>query len=74
VTKFHLDVPLIKANKHIEENPAKQNFDLETLGRLDRPLQAVRPTPPENEPAGQTLTSSRPISQITPWIAAKLRD
>jgi hypothetical protein len=72
--KFHPDAPLIKANKLTEENPAKQNFDIETPGRLDRPLQAVRLPPPEIEPAGQTLTSSRPISRITPRIAAKLWD
>jgi hypothetical protein len=42
------------ANKLIEENPAKQNFDLEGPGRLDYPLQAVRPPLPENQPAGQT--------------------
>jgi hypothetical protein len=40
-----------------EENPAKQNFDLEDPGQLDRPLQAVRPPLPENEPVGQTSTS-----------------
>jgi hypothetical protein len=72
--KFHLDAPLIKANKLTKENPVKQNFDLEDPGRLDRPLQAVRPPLPENQPAGQTPTSSRPISQITPQIAAKLRE
>jgi hypothetical protein len=65
---------MIKANKLTEENPTKQNFDLETPGRLDCPLQAVRPPLPEKQPAGQTLTSSRPISRITPRIAAKLRD
>jgi hypothetical protein len=48
--KFHPDAPLIKANKLTEENLAKQNFDLETPGRLDRPLQAVRPPLPENSP------------------------
>jgi hypothetical protein len=50
----------------------KQNFDLESPGRLDRPLQAVRPPLPEKQPAGQTPTSSRPICRITPQIAAKL--
>jgi hypothetical protein len=34
--KFHPDAPLIKANKLTEENPAKQNFDLETP-RVVRP-------------------------------------
>jgi hypothetical protein len=52
----------------------KQNFDLEGPGRLDRPLQAVRPPLLENQPAGQTSTSSRPISRITPRIVAKLRE
>jgi hypothetical protein len=47
---------------------------METPGWLDSPLQAVRPLLPEKQPAGQTLTSSRPISRITPRIAAKLRD
>jgi hypothetical protein len=64
----------MKANKLTEEIPAKQNIDLEGPGRLDRPLQAVRPPLPENQPAGQTSTSSRPISRITPRIAAKLRE
>jgi hypothetical protein len=65
---------MIKANKLTEENLAKQNFDLETPGRLDRPLQAVRPPLPEKLSAGQTPTSSRPISRITPRIAAKLQE
>jgi hypothetical protein len=52
----------------------KQNFDLEDPGRLDRPLQAVRPPLPENKPADQAPTSSRPISRITPRIAARLRE
>jgi hypothetical protein len=52
----------------------KQNFDLEDSGWLDRPLEAVRPRLPENEPAGQTSTSSRPISRIATRIAAKLRE
>jgi hypothetical protein len=65
---------MIKANKLTEKNPAKQKFDLESPGRLDRPLQAVRPPLPENEPAGQTSTSLRSISRITPRIAAKLQE
>jgi hypothetical protein len=72
--KFHPDAPLIKANKLTEENLAKQNFDLEGPGRLYRPLQAVRPPLPENLLAGQTSTSQHPISRITPWIVAKLRE
>jgi hypothetical protein len=72
--KFHKDTPLIKANKLTVENLAKQNFDLESPGWLGRPLQAVRPPVPENQPAGQTTNSSCPISQITPRIAAKLRE
>jgi hypothetical protein len=70
--KFHPDAPLIKANKLTVEDLVKQNFDLEDPGRLDRPLQAVRPPLPEKQPVGQTPTSSRPISRITPRIAAKL--
>jgi hypothetical protein len=65
---------VIRANKLTEENPAKQNFDLEGPVRLDRPLQAVKPPLPENQPAGQNSTSQRPISRITPRIAAKLRE
>jgi hypothetical protein len=45
--KFHPDAPLIKENKLTKENPVKQNFDLETPGWLDRPLQAVTPPLPE---------------------------
>jgi hypothetical protein len=70
--KFHPDAPLIKANKLTVEDLVKQNFDLEDPGRLDRPLQAVRPPLPEKQPVGQTPTSSRSISRITPRIAAKL--
>jgi hypothetical protein len=47
---------------------------MEDPGRLDRPLQAVRPPLPENLPVGQTSTSERLISQITSRIAAKLRE
>jgi hypothetical protein len=72
--KFHLNAPLIKANILIEKNPAKSKPRPGRPRAVRPPSQAVRPPLTENLPAGQTSTSHRPISRITPRIAAKLRE
>jgi hypothetical protein len=72
--RFHLNAPLIKANKLTEENPAKSNSSSGRPRAIRLPPQAVRPPLPEYLPAGQTSTSHRLISRITPQIVAKLRE
>jgi hypothetical protein len=72
--KLHPNTPLTKANKLIEENLVKSKLRPGRPRAVRPPLQAVRPPLLENLPAGQTSTSHRPISRITPRIAAKLRE
>jgi hypothetical protein len=71
--RFHLNAPLIKANKLTEENPAKSKPSPGSPRAVRPPPRRLDRLTQKTWPRVNPQLPIAPISRITPQIAAKLR-